>query len=416
MSAERSARQLAADALMRWDQGTRYADEILGDVTRGRKLTPQDRALVQLLFYGVIRHLSKLDSLIAELRDGKIDRESLQLLRLGMEQIFHTEIPDHAAVSETVALSRKKSRGFINGILRNATRKREELEAMAADWPLDLRESHPDFLIDRWNEQFGEESTEALCVHNNQPSSVFVRVNTLVPEAAEAIAAAENTIELGDEFPGFYKIDGPIPVEWIQKGWVYMQDPATNLSCRLVDPQPGETILDACAAPGGKSTLMAAMMKNEGALHVADSVPSRIERLRDNLNRLRVTNATIHQLDWAKPLEEELGQFDAILLDVPCSNSGVMQRRVDVRWRLDPGEFDRMPKTQLEIVEAVLPLLKPGGRLIYSTCSIERVENEDVVKTILEQHPELVAEETLRSLPWESGYDGAFAARLRLPS
>jgi len=271
----------------------------------------------------VLRNLTQIDAVIGELREGKIDRESKQILRLGIHQLFNTEIPDHAAVSETVSLSRKKSRGFINAILRNAVRRRDELREDLASSPLDLRASHPEFLIDRWTEQFGKAATEALCEVNNRPSVVFVRVNTLVEQAVAEVGESELTTAVGDDFPGFYQLSGPVPREWIEKGYVYMQDPATWLSCDLLDAQPGETILDACAAPGGKTTLMAGAM-----------------RVRDNVARLHVSNIDLRQITWGESGKiADLPPFDAILLDVPCSNSGVMQRRVDVRWRLQPEEF-----------------------------------------------------------------------------
>ena len=159
---------------------------------------------------------------------------------------------------------------------------------------------------------------------------------------------------------------------------------------------------------------MAAAMENTGSIIACDSMSQRLDRLRDNVARLRISNIDLRQLTWGQESEgADLPPIDAILLDVPCSNSGVMQRRVDVRWRLQPEEFKQMPITQLEIVEAVLPFLKSGGRLVYSTCSIDRAENEAVVEQVLEQHSDLTLIKEVTSLPWVTGHDGAYAALLR---
>lgn len=412
-------RRIALQALRSWEKGSRHCDDILSSLSRKHELKPTDHALFQQLFYGVIRSLSRLDTLVDFMRRGKLSHENRNLLRLGLYQLFDTRMPAHAAVHETVNLARdRRDRSVINGVLRNADRRREELVAHIAAQSLAIRESHPDFLVERWAQSLGTDTTEALCRWNNQPPPVYLRINQLVDDSEgkirNEIADSEQTSAV-EGYADFFRIDGPVPKLWLQRGWIYLQDPSTSLSCKLLDPQPGEAVLDACAAPGGKASLLAA----RGALVTAiDRGENRLDRLNENLHRLRASESVkVIELDWLEgaPLEV-LGAatFDAILLDVPCSNTGVMRRRADVRWRLHEGEFKAQAATQLRIAEAALPFLKPGGRLVYSTCSIDPIENEEVIEQLIAGHPSLLRESTIESLPWRDGYDGAFASRLKL--
>lgn len=207
-----------------------------------------------------------------------------------------------------------------------------------------------------------------------------------------------------------------IPHEALQRGECYIQDPSTSLSCELLQPEPCDTVLDACAAPGGKTGYLAELMQNQGDLVACDRDPSRVQVLGGNLQRLGVSNGNVVQQDWTTGVLEAglRGRaFDKILIDAPCTNTGVMRRRVDVRWRLRPDDFARMAAQQFAIVKAVIPLLKPGGALVYSTCSIEPEENEGVLTQILRAFPSLRIEAQQSLLPFRDGFDGAFAAKLR---
>lgn len=415
-------RRIAVKALRAWENGRQHADEILTSLSRRHELRPVDHALLQQLFYGVIRSLSRLDFLVDQLRRGKLSQENRNLLRLGLYQLFETRMPVHAAVNETVNLARhRRDRSVINGVLRNADRRGEELKSLLDDQPLAIRQSHPDFLIDRWTELFDSKIAQTLCEWNNQPPPVYLRINRLIEkdgtEAGQKIRRTVNEHDRTtavDAHQDFFRIEGPVPKEWIQRGWIYLQDPSTRLSCQLLSPQPGEQVLDACAAPGGKT----ALLTTSGAkINAVDRGEKRLGRLRENLQRLRANkHVTVHDLDWFDDKAYShfgKSRFDAILVDVPCSNSGVMRRRVDVRWRLSPEDFALQAKQQLQITEAVLPLLKPGGRLVYSTCSIDSAENREVIDQLLDNHPQLSLEAMAESLPWRDGVDGAFAASLR---
>jgi 16S rRNA (cytosine967-C5)-methyltransferase len=399
---------------MEWEKGTTFSDEILHGLLERHPLQPSDRGLLTELFYGVLRHLRQLDFLIAQLREGALDERTRNLLRAGLYQIFHLRVPAHAAVNETVSMA-GPTRGLVNAVLRRALREQEGLSQRLAAQPLAVRESHPDFLVDRWTTQFGEESAEALCRLNNTPSENFFRVNTL-KTSLERLLELQPDAFVQDAARGVLKLRR-IPAEWLDSGWGYVQDPSTLLAPDLLDPQPGERVLDACAAPGGKSTYLAQKMGGRGRVMACDLYDSRIRRLKENVARLGTISVRVHLLDFllvpeaGSPLLE--APFDRILLDVPCSNTGVIRRRVDVRWRLTEEDFLRMPVQQFALVRRAVPLLKAGGVLVYSTCSLEHEENAAVVEQITRELPELALEEVRTSLPFRDAVDGSFAARFR---
>jgi 16S rRNA (cytosine967-C5)-methyltransferase len=216
-----------------------------------------------------------------------------------------------------------------------------------------------------------------------------------------------------DGAPGFHQLQGSLPGALLAAGAVYIQDPATRHAVDLLAPQPGERILDACAAPGGKAFLIAAALGSAENLVCTDSNEKRLPRLQENLERLHAGKAEIACHDWTKPAPAEWhGAFDGILLDVPCSNTGVIRRRVDVRWRLQAPDIARIAVTQRKILENALPCLKPGGRIVYSTCSIENEENLGQIEAFLADHPELRLVSTRDALPFRDHTDGAFAARI----
>lgn len=417
ISAPGNARACVLDTLHEWESGTGYARDLLDVRVTDFRLKPEDRALARELFFGILRHLNFLDAIIGQLRSrGKLKPSARGLLRLGLYQIFKTQIADHAAVNETVSLANQHERGLVNGILRNAIRQRESLLADAAEWPLEDRVSHPRFLLDRWTADFGAEATMALCEWNNQPPPVYARICD-ESEFRERIGDLE-TGEKSDGYryvegyPEFVRLpSGQVDSDLIDRGTVYIQDPSTSVACWLLAPEPGESILDACAAPGGKTSMLSAMSPEGTVIHATDSNPDRIRVLRENLKRLQIDDVEVSRIDWSDPAEndlEHLPRFDAILLDVPCSNTGVMRRRVDVRWRLRPVDFARLEELQLRILRNAAARLKPGGRIIYSTCSIDPGENLKLVES-----SGLAVEEVRETLPWRNGVDGAFAARLR---
>ncbi len=408
-----SARALAFAALEQWRRGHRFADAILQDLLSHGSLGGSDRSFATELFYGVLRNLTLLDFWIGHLRSASLDDRSRDLLRLGLYQLFCLQTPGHAAVFETVQLAAKNTRPLVNAILRNALRRASELENASKAAELAIQTSHPAFLVERWTNTFGPDSTTALCRWNNRPAPIYARVNRLkIP--VEQFVAGDATRERLASRSNFVQL-ASIPHEALQAGECYIQDPSTSIACELLEPKPGESVLDACAAPGGKTGYIAEIMQNRGELVACDRDPGRIEILAGNLQRLGVTIAKSGQQDWssAEIARDLCGRrFDRILVDAPCSNTGVTRRRVDVRWRLRPDDFVRMAAEQFAIVTAVIPLLKPGGTLVYSTCSMEAEENEGVVQRVLTTFPFVRLDEQQAVLPIRDGFDGAFAAKL----
>jgi 16S rRNA (cytosine967-C5)-methyltransferase len=412
--AQLSARRAALAALRTWRTKTRFADAIISKLFAKTKLNSSDRAFALELFYGVLRNLSLLDFWIDCLRPTPVDVDLRDLLRIGLYQLFYLKTPEHAAVYETVELARKPKRALINGMLRAAARQKDELCSRAQAQPLFVQASHPEFLLARWKQKFGARATEALCMWNNEPPPIYARINQLKIDPQTFLQLYPNSAPLpGDS--NFVEFSS-LPTTALSRGHCYVQDPSTVIACRLLDAQPGERILDACAAPGGKTAYIAERMENCGQITACDRDSERLMVLEENIARLGAKIVKTFLCNWQRDSTPATmasdGPFDRILIDAPCSNTGVMRRRVDVRWRLKPADFVRMQKQQLQIIRKVFPLLKPNGVLVYSTCSLEPEENEEVVRRIVAELPVLRSGEEKYSLPFRDGFDGAFAARL----
>jgi 16S rRNA (cytosine967-C5)-methyltransferase len=412
--ARTSARRVALAALRTWRREKEFADAVISSALSKAELRSADRAFAVELFYGVVRNRTLLDFWIRELRRGRVDEDLRDILRIGLYQLFIAKTPEHAAVYETVDLSPKRQHAIINAILRSAARDRRSLQRRANSQSLDVRTSHPQFLIERWTKQFGGGAAEALCTWNNQSPPIYARINRLKIDRQSFLERYRNARTL-PKVSNFIEL--PAPANALDQGDCYVQDPSTSIACELLQPKSGEKILDACAAPGGKTGYLAELMANQGLLIACDREPARLNLLDENLARLGVRIAKIVCHDWMKsavpPEILSAAPFDRILIDAPCTNTGVMRRRVDVRWRLKPADFNRMRARQIEITRAVIPFLKPGGILVYSTCSLEREENEDVVQTLLRVMSILQLEEERRSTPFQDNFDGAFGARFR---
>lgn len=401
-------RQAAVSAMHAWASGQDYAESLIERHAQRRQLSSADRALLQAILYAVLRHRRLLDHWITKLRHGHLDPDTRDILRVGLAQILLLGIPDHAAVNETVECGKAAVRGLVNAVLRKAVDSRSKLMEEIPSLPPAVAHSHPDWLNNKWSRQFGKAESIALMEWNNLPADTFFRINPLAPAPTSPLPGQPI-----DGAPGFYKLEGTQPVELLASGTIYIQDPATRHAVDLLAPKPGERVLDACAAPGGKAFLIAAALGGAKSLVCTDSNEKRLPRLRDNLSRLRAGDAETACHNWLTPAPTHWhGAFDAILLDVPCSNTGVLRRRIDVRWRLQPADIEAITHTQRRILENAIPCLKAGGRIVYSTCSIEAEENENLIAAVVAAHPQLRLEATRSALPFRDGTDGAFAALL----
>lgn len=399
-------RRLAVDILLEWQGSGTYADALLATADQKHTFAnASDRALLQALVLGVLRHKTMLDIWIAELnRRGRLTDPVRWILRLGLFQLLKMGVAEHAAVDESVSLTYDE-KPLVNAILRRAIEEKDHLLAIEEDAPIHERYSLPDFLVERWRWLFGEDGMRKLVELMGQPSETFVRLNRLKPwdEVPVGLVPVEGV-------PDFFRA-ADVPRAALEEGQCYVQDPSTWFACAMLAPEPGQTVLDACAAPGGKSAVLAQMMENRGRLVATDTSARRLKRLSENLTRLGVTAAECRVVDWtAADVPDDGVRYDRILLDVPCSNTGVMRRRVDVRWRVTPAVVAEMVEVQWRILAATIPRLAPGGRLVYSTCSLEPSENDAQVDRVLAAFPHLRLLEKKSVLPHETGFDGAFAA------
>ncbi len=404
-----NSRSLALESLIEWEHSGEFAHDIIEKKAAKNQLSARDSRLLLALVFGVLRHVNLLDHWIERLSDSRhLETRVEWLLRLGLAQVLILDMPVHAAVNETVALG-EKARGLVNAILRRAIREKDALLVKRETLPTAIRYSHPDWLVSRWERQFGAANTAALCAWDQEPAPVYIRINRLHPNPPDP---ADYPDWVATSVPDFYRVD-ETPRELLAEGRCYAQDPSTALACRALDPKPGQLVLDACAAPGGKTSLLAQMMQGQGQIVACDSSSVRLERLRGNLARLHAAAMTTPvQFDWtgSQPPPWNRGSFDAILVDAPCSNTGVMRRRVDVRWRLDETVFKEMAALQRRIIAVALPLLKRGGKLVYSTCSLDAEENEQVVASVLRDFSKHTVLHSHTSAPFEHGMDGAFVS------
>ncbi len=407
-----------------------FVEDLLEQSLGSAELSLPDRHLCQELVYGVVRWRATLDWLIARKTAARTQKPLLQnLLQLGLYQIFWLDrIPNHAAVNETVELAKRNGlgaqAGFINAVLRGYLREFEATRQLLAELKNTqphLGYSHPEWLFLRWQQRWTHEHAIKLLDYNNTRPKTFARINTLKTDPGKVLAQwREENVEYDfvrrdwfvDDLVFQLKSHPPLAqLPSFQQGYFYIQDPSTLLAIQLLDPQPGETVLDFCAAPGGKLTYIAQLMGNQGRIVAQELTPERLKLVEQNAGRL---GANCIESVLSSGLSSQTGQlFDRVLIDAPCSNTGVMGRRVDLRWRIRPEEINRLQQVQTTLLNNAADLLKPGGVLVYSTCSLELEENEQVVEAATRSDSGLVLERQRQLLPFVDNVDGAYVARLK---
>ncbi|NUO19205.1 16S rRNA (cytosine(967)-C(5))-methyltransferase RsmB [bacterium] len=436
-----SARVVAADALTELEKTEEYADEVLSKYLGSSHLRGSDRALAADLYWGTIRWRGRLDSILTPVFHGdyrRADPVARILLRMGAYQLYGQDrIPDHAAVSQTVELAiqrlGKKAGGLTNAILRRLARERERWNTPpeGADElaRLAFLYSMPRWIVRELVERFGQEEAElALDVANHRPPiSVFLMDESGAEAFEHKLDEHEVKWEPSPFLDGYYRLHAPsFPViqPWLDEGRITVQDESAGLAAALLDPAPGDSVLDLCAAPGGKTLAAWRKMGGTGAITAVDIDSARLVRLKENLDRVGAKNVTVVESDATK-FESE--QYDRVLVDVPCSATGLLRKQPDLRWRRKSHHVGLQHALQHEILDHAAELVKPGGVLVYSTCSILPSENIEIVQSFLKNHPEYLREDARGFLPesvvGEHGdletfthiheTDGAFAARLR---
>ena len=438
-----SNRQAVLQQLERIERDRAYVGHLDADV--GGALDARGRRQVKEYVAGITRWRRWLDFLLDTFYHG--DFESMErplqiILRIGVYDLLFLRTPTHAAVHENVELAKQAVRpgaaGLVNGILRSIDRRREALpEPNTGDSVEDLatRQSHPTWMVRRWVDRYGLDGARELVAWNNQRPVYGLRINTLAT-SVEAIQQQLDEHDIPwaaspylDDFVRVQRLQPIIEAGWMDDGRVAVQDESAGLIGRVFDPQPGETIIDACAAPGGKSIHAALRMQGEGTIHAVDVHASRMELVMDAA-AAHGTESMIqpHAADfcaWATADDAPLA--DRVLLDAPCSGLGVLAKRADLRWQRSPSDLDELTTLQDDLLDAAAQCVRPGGLLVYSTCTIEPEENQQRVMAFLDRHADytlvpargavpddvLTGDGFLKTRPHVHRIDGAFAARLR---
>lgn len=395
---------------------------------REKEMKPTSPAFVRELVYGVLRYKYQLDHIWSQLMDrkGRVKRSDKILLRMGLYQLMYMDsVPDYAAVSETVVLAKKYCTGrekFINGILRAYGRKKNEIT-----WPdkkkdtlnyLSVRYSCEPWIIQLWMDQFGLEKTEQMLNAANTTPRLCIRVNRLKATAdqlQERLEAEGFTVEpmpsVGEGF--FVEGSGLIASEAYQEGWFSIQDESSMLAVCSVDPQPGDIVIDVCAAPGGKTLFMAERMRNQGKILAGDLYPARLELLEAQAKRLGVDIVEINGWDATKARKDLKGVADRVLVDAPCSGLGVIRRKPEIKYREEDAERKQLPQIQRTILEAASSYVKDGGTLVYSTCTVNLEENTQVVQGFLKKHPEFEQIEEQQMYLGDQDGDGFYICEMK---
>jgi len=425
-----------------------FADAAVDKILHQSDLSAVDRRLVTELVYGSIRRQRTLDAVVDQLATKKAHQQPPDLrviLHLGLYQLrYLNQIPPSAAVNTTVDLAKQNGlsglASFVNGLLRQYLRLMaapEGVELHHADDAaarLGVLHSYPDWIVQGWLEQLGEVETEQLCHWLNQPPHIDLRVNPLrttveivetamqsagvavsrIPHLPDALRLQEHAGAM-QNLPGF------------AEGWWMVQDSSAQLVGYLVNPQPGETIVDACAAPGGKTMHLAALMGDRGTIWACDRTPARLKKLQQNVERLGLQSIHLCTGD-SRHQPQFVGQCDRVLVDAPCSGLGTLNRHADARWRQTPDTVQELALLQTELLAQTATWVKPQGILVYATCTLHPAENEAVIQAFLTNHPDwqlnppdpasppakfAAPEGWIKVWPHRHGMDGFFMARLK---
>jgi 16S rRNA (cytosine967-C5)-methyltransferase len=437
------ARACAFTVLRRVFEEGAWADRALRGEAERLRLDARERALATRLAYGAVQRRATLDHLIegwTERPADALEPAVLAALRLGVFQLAYLDrVPAHAAVGESVELTKASSRGgagLVNAVLRRAAREAAARVARLTDaTPAEaaLAHSYPEWIAALWWDALGAVDARALMRAGNAPAEAVLRANTLKIDPAalrERLGVATRPAPPGPPLPEALVLDAPFDAhgapEW-ESGLFMPQSRAAMAVARLLDPRPGEQVLDLCAAPGGKTTHLAALQGDDGRIVAVERHAGRAEALRRTAHRLGARSIEVRTADAATAAEEPAA-FDRVLVDPPCSDLGTLASRPDARWRKSADAPARLARTQAAILDAGAAALRPGGTLVYSTCTISPAENEGVVSGFLARRPDFTADPLcsdvpvwqhpsvgsfLLTLPHRHGTEGFFIARLR---
>ena len=434
-------RGLAIKILNRIDRTDAYLERMLDNEMNSTELSGPDKALLYEIVHGVVRWQGRLDWILNGFYKGTFSKAIPNLknaLRVALYQIlFLDRVPDYAAVNEVVEfvkrLQGQKPADLVNAVLRNIIRSKNAIRYPDPEEDLvgylAAYYSHPSWMVKRYVERFKREDTEKLLIFNNEKPYLTLRINALKTKPEEFKALLENVnlkYHQGTYLPEFFKLLNLTNItawEYYAKGYFNIQDESAGLACRLLDVQEGFRVLDMCAAPGGKTAYIAALMHSRGEVVALDRFESRLKLLQKNMDRL---NLDCVRTTVADALEYKSIPFDRVLVDVPCSGSGTLSKKPDIKWKKDIFDIRNLNVLQLRLLSKAATLVKPGGVVVYSTCSIEPEENFEIIKKFLKENPnfrfesakgkfpdEIIDENgCIQTLPHIHKMDGAFAAKL----
>ncbi|MEF9990907.1 MAG: 16S rRNA (cytosine(967)-C(5))-methyltransferase RsmB [Romboutsia sp.] len=436
------AREIALKVLYDIEKNNNYSNISINKHFRELEMTDQDRGFATELIYGVVENKYYLDYIIDKLSKIKAKKLSVYvriLLRMGIYQLtFLDSIQDHGAVNETVNLAKKydnRSAGFVNAILRNVTRNKatiKNIDDLDTIMYLSTKYSYNPWIIKNWTNSFGKDFTEDLLKANNEKSSLYIRTNTLKITRDELIKKLE---EMGIKCNKVSTVDEAIKVEnlkniennkFFKDGLFTIQDISSMIVGKVINPKENSDILDICSAPGGKSTHLATLMNNTGKVIARDIFEHKLKLINSTVSRLGLTNIDVELGDASVIDKEFINKFDYVLADVPCSGLGIIRRKPEIKYK-EKAELKDLPTIQKTILENSSKYVKVGGYLVYSTCTIQDVENIDVVKSFIEENEdfELVPIDEvkvdlenqdkgyLKIYPNIHGIDGFFIAKFR---
>lgn len=436
-----NVRDAALSILLAVDKNQAYSNLLLHQTIEKYKIDAKDRGLLTEMTYGTLQHKLTLDYYLEPFIRGKVDLWVRWLLRLSLYQMeYLTRIPAHAAVNEAVEIAKRRGHkgiaSMVNGILRSVLR--EGVPSTAAiQNPVErlaVETSHPQWLVERWVESYGFEETAAMLHENNIPPVQTVRVNITRATVAEVLASLEAEgvkAQQSDMMPECIHLTNGTAARTMafKEGLITIQDESSMLPANVLAPQPGMKVLDMCAAPGGKTTHIAEKMANEGSILALDLHPHKLDLIEENTARLGLDIVQTAPVDGRKAADLLAKEsYDAVLVDAPCSGLGVMRRKPDIKYTKREEDLESLQTIQLAILDNAVQLLKSGGRLVYSTCTVDKRENEGTVEAFISAHPEMEREEItnlpekllakqnngmLQVFPHDFGSDGFFVASFR---
>jgi 16S rRNA (cytosine967-C5)-methyltransferase len=436
------ARRAAFDILKQVEQEKAYASVLVGALSESG-LSQEDRALAHEIILGVLRWQRSLDYFIERYCERSLSRLDLPVLialRVGLYQLRHlSRVPQSASVNESVNLVKRaraaSAAALVNAVLRKAARKLDEPAGLGIADPVErasVELSHPRWMLERWQSAFGQLETQQLALANNRSAKTAFRINALRTSVNEALAGLKTegvTTRESRVAPGAFLVEsgpGAALIRAAQRGEIYLQDEASQLVSILLEPKGSQRVLDLCAAPGSKTSHIAVLADDQAWIVACDLHHRRLTTLRATCERLGIHSVDALAIDATSelPFVTNGHQFDRVLVDAPCSGTGTLRGNPEIKWRLSADDLTRLPELQLRLLERGAPAVVRGGRIVYSTCSIEQEENEEVVrrflgnttlfKVIMPNAPGglITGDGFVRTFPHRDGTDGFFAAVL----